>query len=366
VFESNIEKAITGMEKNRHLRGVIIVLAVIFAIPVVMFFAHKQSSFSRQLQGPIEGTDSVITVDGKLFAVSKENHIYTWQWGDLSIWPVVAKPIAQTAVPIAEDKIIYNPSTGEGKLMITNLEADKELASLFLPYDSQCKKIRTSRNGRYGAVSVLFKQGSQKGWFKLGLFGPDLKDISFVFQRNTDAENFLVYDFDITDNGDFLAGAGEKSRAWVFVIDVKNENILWEKGFPEYGQFTSAKFTPDGKTLFVAEKVRFIVSLDSATGQTIRVFEIPLNNTPANLKQNISCIAISPDNEILAAATEPAGAVWFWDATSGREISRLSIGSGLIVSGIAFSPDSQYLATSCMVSPEIKIWKVPKTAGVSK
>jgi WD40 repeat protein len=111
--------------------------------------------------------------------------------------------------------------------------------------------------------------------------------------------------------------------------------------------------------LFVSEKVRFIISFDSATGQTIRVFEMPLYNTPAHQKQNICCIAISPDGKILAADTEPARTVWFWDIASGREIGKI-YASDLTVADIAFSPDSKYLATGCMVSPEIKIWKVPQ------
>ncbi|MGB8227218.1 MAG: hypothetical protein WCE45_10215, partial [Sedimentisphaerales bacterium] len=118
-------------------------------------------------------------------------------------------------------------------------------------------------------------------------------------------------------------------------------------------------FSPDSKTLFVVEKVRYIIALDSATGRTIKVFEMPLYNTPGHQKQNICCIAVSPDGKTLAADTEPARTVWFWDITSGRETGKIPA-SEFTVSDIAFSPDSKYLATGCMVSPEIKIWKVPQ------
>jgi len=342
--------------KNKKILFFVSLVVVFF---IVFFVSSLRSDLIRQLQGPIEGTDSVITVDDKLFVVSKRNHIYTWRWGDLSIWPVVAKPITQAVAPIAGDKIIYNSSDDGRKLIITSLKADKELASLFLPYDSECKKIKTSQNGRYGAVSVLFKEGVQKDWFKIGRFDSDLKDISFVFQKNTDTENFLVCDFDITNDGNLLAGAGEKGQAWIFVKDVNTENVLWEKTFNEYNRFTSIRFSPDGKTLFVAEKVRFIVSFDSATGRTIRVFEMPLYRGRAHQKQNISCIAVSPDGRVLAADSEPAGSIWFWDIKTGKEITSFHV-SDLTIPSIAFSPDSKYLATGCMVSPEIKIWKVPQ------
>jgi WD40 repeat protein len=323
------------------------------------FYANSKSALVRQLQGPVSGTGSILTVDGRLSVISKENYIYTWQWNDLSVWPVLAKPQAAVAVPFADDKIIFNPSVGSEKLIITNLKADKELASLSVPYGAECKKIKTSSSGKFGIVSVLFKEGTEKGWFKLAEFDSELKNLSFVFQKDTNTEKFLINDFDITDDSGIFAGAGEKDKAWVFVKDIKNEKILWEKTFPEYGRFTLLKFSPDGKTLFVAEKVRYIISLDSATGNPIRVYEMPIYNTPANQKQNISCIRVSPDGKILAADTEPASQVWFWDITTGKKIGDISA-SEFTVSDIAFSPDSKYLATGCLVSPEIKIWKVPQ------
>ncbi len=342
-------------KKNRNI---IIAVAVTIFLVFLMFYASYKSDLVLQLSGPTEGTEDVLTAGNKLCAVSNGNHIFAWQWNDLSIWPVVAKPQANIITPIAGDKIVYNP-VGSGELIIINLKADKKIGSLPLPYNSECKKIKTSDNGKFGAVSVLFKEGMQKGRFELAIFDSELRNLSSAFQEDTDAEGLLVYDFDITNDGSLLAGAGEKGRAWIFVTAVKSEKILWKKIFSEYGRFTLAEFSPDGKMLFAAEKVRYIFAFDTATGQLVKQFVMDEYPTPAHQKQNICCIAVSPDGKTLAADTEPAGAVWFWDIASGKEIDRISA-SALTVSGIAFSPDSKYLATSCMVSPEIKIWKVPQ------
>jgi WD40 repeat protein len=347
-------------------RNTIVAIITIVLILTVMFFAQRQSHLVRQLQGPIEGTDSVVTVDNRLSVVSKNNHVYTWQWNDLSIWPVVARLQAQAVMPIASEKIVYIPSADFSGLIMTDLKGQKEIARLQQSYGVECKKIKTSQNDKFGVVSMFFKEGMQKGWFKLAVFDSELKGLSFVFQKDTDAEDFLLCDFTITNDGNLLAGAGEKGQAWIFVTDVNNGNVLWDRTFDEYGRFTSVEFSPDDKTLFAAEKTRHILVFDTATGQLLNKFAMDEYQTVAHLKQNISCIAISPDGNILAADTEPAGAIWLWDITSGRQIGTLPVGSGLIVSGIAFSPDSQYLATSCMVSPEIRVWKVPKTANVSK
>lgn len=343
-------------KKNRN-----IIIALVIAITVVflMIFSNLKNPLVRRLQGPVEGTDCILTVDGKLSAVSKNNHLFTWQWNDLSVWPVVARPDAQIAIPVADNKVIYIPLTGYSGLVLSDFKSQKEIARLDIPYGSECEKIKLSANGKFGAASILFKEGTQKGWFKLGVFDSDLKGISFVFQKDTAADKFQIDDFDVSQDGRLLAGAGYKEKGWIFVTDTKNGNILWEKTFNEYDRFTLARFSPDGKTLFAAEKVRYIIVYDSTSGQNIKVFEMPLYNTPAHQKQNISCIAISPDGRILAADSEPARRVWLWDIKTGREISSFTAGE-LTISSIAFSPDSRFLATGCLVSPEIKIWKVPQ------
>jgi len=343
-------------KKNRNIVVAVIILAGLLSI---MIFSNSQSALVRQLNGPIEGTENVLTIGDKLFVISKDNQIFTWQWSDLSVWPTVAKPQATMIMPIADDKIIYNPSTGSGKLIMTNLKADKEISSLPMPYGAECKTIKASQNGKFGIVSMLFKEGVQKGWFKTAVFDADLEKLSFVFQKDTNAEKFAFYDFAITNDGNLLAGAGEKGKAWVFVSDVNSQSILWEKTFDKHSKFTYAEFSPDGKLLFVAEKIRHILVFDTAAGKLVKEFVMDEYQTPSNQKQNISSIKVSPDGKILAADTEPAKAVWFWDIGAGKKIASFSTGAATI-SSIAFSPDSKYLATGFLVTPEIKIWKVPQ------
>jgi WD40 repeat protein len=346
-------------KKNRNI--IIAIMCVVILLSA--FYTSSKSPLVRQLSGPIEGTDSVLTIGDKLFVISKNNQVFTWQWNDLKIWPVAAKPSAAVITPYANDKIIYNPSNNSAKLILTNLKADTELGGLSLPYGAECKAIKTSQNGKFGIVSVSFKEGTQKGLLKLGVFNENSKDPSFVFQKDTNAENFAIYDFAITNNGNLLAGAGEKGNAWVFVSNVNSQSILWEKTFDEHSKFTCAEFSPDGKLLFIAEKVRHILIFDAATGELVKEFVMDEYQTPSNQKQNISCIDISPDRKILAVDTEPARTVWFWDIASGNKIGKI-YASDLTVSGIAFSPDSKFLATGCLVTPEIKIWKVPQLKNV--
>jgi WD40 repeat protein len=343
-------------KKNKNLITVVIIVTVLM---FMMVFSSSKNTLVRQLQGPTEGTGSILTIDDRLVVISKNNAIYTWQWSDLSVWPVVARLQARVVTPITGDKIVYVPSGDLGELVMTDLKGQKEISRLNLSYGAECGKLKMSSKDKFGIVSIFFKEGTQKDWFKLAVFNPDLKDMSFVFQKDTNAEVFLLYDFTVTNDANLFAGAGKKDHAWVFITDVKNENILWEKTFPEYDQFTSLEFSPDGKTLFVSERVRHILVFDTITGRLVNKFVMDEYQTNTYQKQNICCIAISPDGRTLAADTEPARTVWFWDIETGKRIASIEA-SELTVSSIAFSPDSKYLATGCLVSPEIKIWKVPQ------
>ncbi|MFA6175748.1 MAG: hypothetical protein WC765_04115 [Phycisphaerae bacterium] len=344
---------------SKKNRNIVIAVIVIIVLVLLMLYANSNSALVRQLNGPTEGTDSVLTIGDKLFVVSKNNNIFTWQWNDLKIWPTVAKPSATAITPFGNDEIVYNSSNSSAKLVLTNLKANKELGSLSLPYSAECKAIKPSQNGKFGVVSVDFKEGTQKGLFKLGVFDESSKEPSFVFQKDTNAENFVLYDFAITNDGKLLAGAGEKEKACAFVSDVNSQKILWEKTFDKHSKFTCAEFSPDGKLLFIAEKVRHILMFDAASGELLKTFAVDEYKSTTFQKQNVSCIDISPDGKTLVVDTEPVGNVWFWDIQTGQKISSLSV-NNLTVSGIAFSPDSKFLATGCLVSPEIKIWKVPQ------
>ncbi|MCE5340996.1 MAG: WD40 repeat domain-containing protein [Planctomycetaceae bacterium] len=336
-------------------RNILIVSIVICVLLFFVYFSNSKSNLIRQLQGPIEGTDNIFAIGNNLSIVSKNNHIYTWQWDNFKKWPVVAKPHAEFVVPLNDNKIVY---AAKSELVLTDLKAEKELASLSLPYGTECKKIAISSNGKFGLLSL-----SEKDKLKLALFNSEFKELPIVFEKNTTEEKFTLFDYAIDNEGSLIVGAGKKDKAWIFVKDIKNDKILWEKTFDEYGQFTIVEFSSDGKTLYVAEKIRFIIALDAITGNILRVYEMPKYNTPANQKQNISSIKISPDSKILAVDTEPARRVWFWDIATGEKLDNI-YASDLTVSDMAFSPDSKYIATGCLVSPEIKIWKVPTLKDV--
>src|SRR5439155_25134208 len=94
-------------------------------------------------------------------------------------------------------------------------------------------------------------------------------------------------------------------------------------------------FLPDGKTLITVGDDTVLRFWDLAAGKGTRTIRLQGNMGPGY------CQTLSPDGKLLVAlcGTE----LQFWDATTGKEIKKLALGSpGL--SYMYFSPDGRHLA----------------------
>jgi RNA polymerase sigma factor (sigma-70 family) len=97
-------------------------------------------------------------------------------------------------------------------------------------------------------------------------------------------------------------------------------------------------FLPDGKTL-ISSDLDSIRWRDIATGHEVRRIVSKKDGKPGTFDS----FAVSPDGKRVAAIHSPQ-TLFLWDATTGKEIQRVELGSDRITSCLCFSPDSQTLA----------------------
>jgi WD40 repeat protein len=118
------------------------------------------------------------------------------------------------------------------------------------------------------------------------------------------------------------------------------------------GRAWSVAFSPDGKWLASCHGDKMV---------TLR----PLDGRPplvlAGHTDEVWCIAFNPREKWLATGGQD-GTVRFWDAETGAALGRPIECMGA-VSGLAFRPDGQYLATAADGDPVVRVWKVGRRDG---
>jgi eukaryotic-like serine/threonine-protein kinase len=131
-------------------------------------------------------------------------------------------------------------------------------------------------------------------------------------------------------------------------------------------------FSPNGKRVATASGIRHdpkrrdsggeVKVWDTETGKEL--LRLPVRSTWAN------CVSFSPDGRFVAAgagelavlAPPSPTEVLVWDTDSGKEVAVLK-GNGFWVTAVAFSPDSQRLA-SASADRTVRVWQVPSGQAV--
>ena len=153
------------------------------------------------------------------------------------------------------------------------------------------------------------------------------------------------------DGGRLASGSWDGSvRLWDVVTG--EELAFWLTG--EQGDQPVA-ISPDGEYLAMPG--------EGADGE-LRLYHIPtgeLANTLDTQGISVSCIAFSPDGSLLASSDTYSNIVRLWDAHTGEPVAALVGHTGQAAEGgvysVAFSPDSQLLATGG-ADKTTRIWDV--------
>ena len=342
-------------KSNKKKTQLLLFLLAFVAIIILAFFSNYRSTHVQKLNGPSSGVEQLYSCRDKLVAISRSNEVYSWPWNDLSAWPEVVTPKAHKLARMSFGRMILVPSANPGTVVLTNWDGDEVLRRFSLGLGSDCRFLKVSTNGSF---AVLALESARPANIQLVKIDPNAADLLPVVDRAV-VSQLSLNDIGISNDGLFLVAVGKKAGGWILLADARNRKILWEQTLEGIDELNNVVFSAGGQVVYASEPGRFVYAFEITTGKLLRKFEIDEYKTPPNNPQVISCIAVSPNGHLLAAATEPASNVWIWDTNSGLKVGEVTA-EKYTIAGVAFSPDSSLLATGILVSSTINIWKIPE------
>ncbi len=151
-------------------------------------------------------------------------------------------------------------------------------------------------------------------------------------------------DFDISNDGRYMAGAGQDGR--IYVWDLQNNNRLVEyPAFPK-AVFTAIRFSPNSNYLVAGELDGFIRLFDARLQKQLRIF--------SDNQARITDVKFSPNGKYMAVSSlNKTISVWNMDNLKDLPY-QLTLNAW--ASSLAFSPDSRYLFGGGFEEGEVKVW----------
>ncbi|MEN8251674.1 MAG: hypothetical protein ABFS32_22335, partial [Bacteroidota bacterium] len=153
-----------------------------------------------------------------------------------------------------------------------------------------------------------------------------------------------VNDLNISPDGRYMAGAGANGE--IFVWDINNNNELVPYLGNSKAEYTSIRFSSDGKYLVVGELGGNINLFNTSTKSLIRIF--------ADFQQMVTDIKFSPDGHYMAVSSY-AKQIRVWNMRNLSDQPYVMDLDGW-ANSMSFSSDSRFLFGGASKGGEIRVW----------
>lgn len=317
--------------------------------------AEMQPSYALEVQGHVQ---SLATSGSVLIGDFLGNKTYLWDWGNLRRPSQVFDRGQALTVGLMGPKYVFAESpAGQSHVQPAVIVQERYSRRVVRqwPFSANwyCSEFISSPNGRY--MGVLLEENNPTGGDTcLGLAGLGSGGLSLVPAKGRTVK-FAEDPLAVANDGRHMAVLGLGDMRAVVVADLAARRIIWRRAM---ARSRSVSFSPDGRILYVGGHYG-IYAMMADSGRSLSAWSCEESR---NLSSPVARIAASPDGRFVAAGTDaPDGAVYLFDAYTGRQVTHWSVApKKTLIEGLAFSPSGLYLATADQYTQGIQIWEMPK------
>lgn len=341
--------------RNKKKSPVILFGLSFLVVLFLALIANRRSALIRDVSFPLNnGVAYLSTLRNHLVAVCHDGKVYVWDWDNLSANPRIVEAQSDQAVLLEPNRVVSVRQSNANKIIISDLDNGKVVEEIPLAGEDKYARLAVSRDGSAVAVMLAKTGGSQEVAvvdFKVGLVRPIVNLAEAAADR--------IMGLAVSDDGGFIVLAGEKAgQGYVVLVNIEQKRVVWAIALADIQKVRNAVFSTEGKIIYIRGTDSTVQILNAETGSLIKKF-LPLKENKSTAgDQNVQILATSADGRFMSASI--SGTVYVWDCKTQKLVFSKGPGHKL-VSGLAFSSDSKYLATSdTRQGGTIKIWRVPQ------
>jgi WD40 repeat protein len=344
------------MERKRKKSPIIFFAGVFIIVVIVTLVVNHKEGLTYEVRFPLNGGVSYLSsVADNLAAACHDAKVYVWNWNQLSAKPAVIEAQSDQAVLLKTNQVASVRSSNAREIVVEGLDSAKEHKNIPVAANGKLARLAVSPDGQTVVVMLADSGGSNQEIALVDCNAGLVRSITKLAAASGDRIMGLA----VSNGGGLVALAGEKSgQGYMALVGIEQNSVLWARQMPDLQKIRNAVFSKDDKVIYIRGTDSTVQVIDVRTGEVLKKL-LPLKeNTSTAGDQHVQTLAISDDGRLLAASI--ASTVYVWDVVREKVILVKSPGHKL-VSGLAFSPDSKYLATSdSRQGGTIKIWRIPK------
>ena len=348
------------MATDKKRTPILLFVGVFAAIVVLVITANRKSGLVYELRFPQNAGVAYLSGHAdKLAAVCHDGKVYVWDWNQLSARPVIVEAQSDQAVLLKSNRVVSVRSSNATKIVVQELDNGKVYKDIPFSAEGKQARLAISRNGETVVVMLADAgKGTGTGDQEIALVDCNAGLVRPV-AKLAKASGDRIMSLAVSNGGGLAVLAGEKSgQGYMACINIEQKQLVWAVQLPDLKKVRNAVFSKDDKVIYIRGTDSAVQLIDTQSGKVLKqLLPISENKSTAG-DQHVQIPATSDDGCFMAASI--TSSVYLWDCKTEKVVLVRGPGHKL-VSGITFSPDSKFFATSdSRQGGTIKIWRTPK------